>query len=362
MHFSTTRLARSVLATAALAVVSPAMAADHLEAPAVMGRGQLDVNDLYAFQAPNPNNTVLILTVNPFAGQLSPTDFGTAADGIGYEFTVDNNGDAIADVTYSAAFSGTGPNQTFSFSRNGSSLISGATVGSISDFSTGSGMGSITAGVFDDPFFFDLNGFENGLNFTGDDFFAGADVGAIVVELPSADFGASQVGLLGRTTLNGDQFDRIGRPAIGTALIPDGSKDAFNLAAPVNDLANFGEAVTASIASLSNPDNADALTPVLLPDLLTYDSTSATGFLNGRRLQDDVIDATLALVSDGAVTSDGVDGNDAAFRSVFPYLAPANSVIAVPEPATLSLGLVGGGMVAGLSRRRRRRLSAADAV
>ena len=50
-------------------------AADHLDAPNLSGDD--DVNDLYAFQSPNnPDNTVLVLTTNPFAGQVSGTTFG----------------------------------------------------------------------------------------------------------------------------------------------------------------------------------------------------------------------------------------------------------------------------------------------
>jgi hypothetical protein len=40
-------------------------------------------------------------------------------------------------------------------------------------------------------------------------------------------------------------------------------------------------------------------------------------------LADDVIDIELGLVTNGAVTSDCV-GNDSAFTSSFPYLAPEN--------------------------------------
>ena len=43
-----------------------ARAADHLDAPILVGNGQLDINDVYAFQSPsNADNTVLIMTVNP---------------------------------------------------------------------------------------------------------------------------------------------------------------------------------------------------------------------------------------------------------------------------------------------------------
>jgi len=73
---------------------SALQAADHLDAPLLQipGAGDRDINDLYAFQSPtNADNTVFILTVNPFAGQLSGTTFGTEVD---YQFQIDNNGDA----------------------------------------------------------------------------------------------------------------------------------------------------------------------------------------------------------------------------------------------------------------------------
>jgi hypothetical protein len=65
------------------------------------------------------------------------------------------------------------------------------------------------------------------------------------------------------------------------------------------------------------------LADILLPDILTVDTSNPAGFLNGRGLADDVIDAELALVTNGAVTTDCV-ANDSAFSDSFPYLAPPN--------------------------------------
>jgi len=66
-------------------------------------------------------------------------------------------------------------------------------------------------------------------------------------------------------------------------------------------------------------DQAEALAKVLLPDILTFNYTSPAGFLNGRRLQDDVIDIELNLVTRGAVTGDKV-GPHTDYLSQFPYL------------------------------------------
>ena len=309
----------------------PIQAADHLDAPSLSGNGQADVNDLYAFQSPsNPDNTVLILTVNPFAGSASPTTFATDVD---YEFQIDNTGDAIADLTFRTTFSDNGADQSLELTRGATSLATGI-VGANLSTSVG---GMVQAGLFDDPFFFDLVGFNDGFNFTGEDTLAGANVSAIVLEIPSSELGGPNIGVWARTVKDGNQIDRIGRPAINTALIPSARKDEFNLGSPDQDFANFGGDVNASITGLSDQANADALTGILLPDVLTLDTSNPAGFLNGRQLADDVIDAELNLLSAGAVLGDGVDSNDVPFRSSFPYLAVQN----IPEPSGFVLALVG---------------------
>jgi hypothetical protein len=340
-----------------LGAASDSLAADHLDAPVLRGAGQggRDINDVYVFQSPsNAANTVLVLTVNPFAGMVNP--FGTISPrtfepAVEYQFRVDNNGDAQPDVTYTTTFTpAAGGVQTLTTTRNGAPFAAGNTGANIAI----AGGGTMRAGLFDDPFFFDLVGFNNGFNFTGTDTFAGADVSAIVLEVPSSDLGAQNVGIWARTVVGGNQVDRMGRPAINTALIPSARKDEFNLGLPANDPANFGDSVRTSIAGLNggNAAHAASTAGVLLPDVLTFDTASAGGFLNGRRLADDVIDAELTILTNSPTPiGDGVNMNDAAFRSVFPYLAPPNFV---PEPSTIAL-LVACWLAIGYGVRCRRR-------
>ena len=72
---------------------------------------------------------------------------------------------------------------------------------------------------------------------------------------------------------------------------------------------------------------ATAIAGVLLPDVLTLDTSSGAGFLNGRKLDDDVIDAVLPIATGGffggspVLTTDEVPANDVAFSGSFPYLA-----------------------------------------
>ncbi len=316
-----TTLAVCALAGGAALAADSAGAADHLDAPGVAADGRTDINDLYAFQSPeDPDKTVVIMTVNPLSGIVSGDSFHPEAE---YTFNIDQDGDATADRRITVKFSDVSPTgQRYAVKLDGPAVANGRTGSTTPLRRIG---GSVTAGSFEDPFFFDLNGFRNGLNFTGADAFAGADVSAIVIELPSAWVGGN-VGIWATTSIDGRQIDRMGRPAINTVLIPSDRKDEFNSSQPSNDRAAFGDDVRAAITGLSGGDAAfaTAVTDVLLPDVLTFDTQSSAGFLNGRQLADDVIDAELGLLTKGAVTGDGVNANDVPFLDRFPYLAPAN--------------------------------------
>lgn len=313
------------LLVGATAVGLSAGAADHLDAPRTAANPSLDINDIYAFQSPqNADNTVLIMTVNPLAGILSPTEFDENG---AYRILVDNDGDAKDDVFIPISFEDLDNDGTQEMRVHGWGTDK---VGEAFNLRNG---GTAWAGVADDPFFFDLAGFNDGLDFTGDDFLAGTNVSAIVLELPS-DFltggGDSNIAVWGTTATRqggGGRVDQMGRPAISTVLIPSDLKNQFNRTPPHQQFAKYGELVADTIASLNGGDTAtaEAIASVLLPDVLTVDVSSPAGFLNGRGLADDVIDAELGLLTNGALTTDGVDANDVPFSDTFPYLAPAHS-------------------------------------
>lgn len=339
-----------VLALAFGLVAVPASAADHLDAPGLTSPGgdsRLDITDVYAFQSPsNPENTVLIMGVNPLAGVQNDGTF--RAGNALYAFKIDTNGDAIEDVTFRIKFGKPDENmvQRVMIAREGGvdMDLNGEMRNPIAKGKTGEtislpGGGMLFAGVMDDPFFFDLNGFLN-LDFcapgeTRPNFFAGLNISAIVLEVPSSWFGATNIGVWARTVANGKQIDRMGRPAINTVFIPNNPlepvgtepsmKNKFNAARPRNDQQRFRGEVVDTLKIFYGDDDAtvNALADILLPDILTLDTSDPSGFLNGRGLADDVIDAEYALVTNGAVTTDCVS-NDSAFTDMFPYLAPKN--------------------------------------
>jgi hypothetical protein len=364
---------------------SRARAADHRDSPGLMppgGDNRADITDIYAFQSPaDPSKTVLVLNVNGLTKAGEPAYFGTKVPGvsrdrrIGYWLNVDSNGDAVADVRYSIAFGKPrGGVQAFEVRRNGKVLIpmgKGRTTafGAAPAIVSAKGIRAF-AGMRDDPFFFDLDGFLNitapldsdtandAKSFIGcsgqgsrPDAFAGSNVSSIVLEVPDAQLhsgSSTQVGIWGATTIGSAQNDRMGRPAIATVFIPnnpippdnagDSLKSTFNHAQPKDDRASFRGEVVNTLRTLfslndkggpvggSDDPSDDAATinglaDVLLPDVLTYDTSQGGGFLNGRKLTDDVIDAELDLVTEGLVTTDCVPANDVPFPGAFPYLA-----------------------------------------
>jgi hypothetical protein len=202
------------------------------------------------------------------------------------------------------------------------------------------------AGLRSDPFFFDLVGFLHGFQFTGSDFFVDKNVFGIALDIPNTLLGSnSKVGIWTRTripmTMQPDrlvQVDQMGRPGINTVLNHGNDKNVFNATQPV-DMQNTLSTVAPTIGqtllsvfqqelqalSADSPkgqytaDQALGIAKILLPDILTYDYSSTAGYLNGRRLQDDVIDISLNLVTNGKVTGDGV-GPHTDYLGDFPYL------------------------------------------
>jgi len=133
--------------------------------------------------------------------------------------------------------------------------------------------------------------------------------------------------------------DREAVPLAVNGLMPPARKDEYNGATPVDD-AN-GRFRADLITSLNNFGTNETNRNMLLNmiqvngDLirlnLTVPNTGPGGGNNanggpanmgGRRLQDDVADATFTLINNGQPLGDFVDRNDFVFGNVFPYVAP----------------------------------------
>jgi hypothetical protein len=172
------------------------------------------------------------------------------------------------------------------------------------------------------------------------------------------------------------QVQRMGNPLINELIIGTGSKDRFSMDQPRNDaqfahfaldplIARVINALTGGVVPIPPVPRADLLplvtyaAPIAAPgtptgpvaDLLRLNTGvpatppdsinrlgliagDAAGFPNGRRLQDDVVDIALRVVVGGVLVpgfnafpnnrlGDGVNVNDAPYRTEFPYLANA---------------------------------------
>jgi hypothetical protein len=168
------------------------------------------------------------------------------------------------------------------------------------------------------------------------------------------------------------RVDRMGMPAVATALIGSAMKNAYNDANPSDD--EMGDFVTelamrntalhmaldddlVAPPRLLTPCSMTIIPPgeslpecfsqdvipgvpvaaLVVPDTLNLDPALPAGFPNGRRLEDPVIDVTLSviLLRLGATCGTGTCGpttlvgvnpmmNDVANLTTFPYLAPAH--------------------------------------
>jgi hypothetical protein len=359
---------------AATALIAPA--ADHRDGPIFVNtaaNGTADINDIYIFQAPgNVNNTVMVFDVQPFPGVLTPAFFDPS---LTFDIKLDNTGDAVEDITFRITFGPPNAAGVQDVTLRALPSTKFPPTGILARGKTGTnipiaGGGMFRAAIQDDPFFFDAGQFglfaaagavspvrNPGKNFFG----PSVNTLSMILELPTAKIRSSpanpMVGVFVTCSKNGVQLDRMGRPAINTALIPPlprnstargERRNAFNAGHPRNDRRDFRADMFFILKNvMGNTDaTSNGLADFLLPDLLTFNTNTAfttnakdgNGFPNGRRLRDDVIDVEFTLLLSALkITTDFVDDDngdkitdgtmrpDGTLRPIaFPYIGAAN--------------------------------------
>ena len=195
------------------------------------------------------------------------------------------------------------------------------------------------AGWRSEPFFFDTQGALNNLQFTGADFFAGADVCSIVLELPNSALGQGPIALWARTVdrRGGEwvQADRGARPSQSIFLTGD-DKAAYLAEVPAND-ARFIPTFAHSLEHTGGyaPEEAVRVARSLLPDVLRYEPTRPASYpSNGRALSDDVMDVFISVITNGKITQDKVGPHNDLLAG-FPYLGPPHEDRSRPSPGGL---------------------------
>jgi hypothetical protein len=436
-------------AAVALGGLGGASASSHREAPLISQDPVADNTDTYAFVSPdNPSTVTLIANWIPLEAPAGGPNFYRFGDDVLYAIHVDNDGDAVPEVSYYFRFHTTVKNgNTFLYNtgpvkslddpnlnvvqsyditevRNGVSRtiatglpVPPANIGPRSTPNYGrlfqQGIRTLPngikafAGPVDDPFFvdlgsvFDLAGLRP-LNpahkiplpaAKGHDGLEDYNVHTIALQIPKALLTNGKDPVIGvwsstyrrRTRVFtkgganlqsfGDwvQVSRLGMPLVNEVVIPLAKKDLFNASKPVDD-AQFGAFVQdpeparlipvlypgvtvppaprsdlvaiflTGIPGLNQPtvvkpsemirlNTSIPPTPPALQNRLGLLAGQKDGFPNGRRLGDDVVDIELQALAGGTpftpafnhapnnALTDGVDHNDEAFSSHFPYLA-----------------------------------------
>jgi hypothetical protein len=183
-----TRLTVAGLATAAALLLTQdgVQAADHAEAPGTSGDNPADIADVYAWHSEDGSRLVAVLT---FAGRQAAGTPPTYDTEVLYGIHIDNNADAMPDIDIWCRF---GTNMAGDETGMQCLNIPGTTGPIEGPVETNLDLGnSFTAyaGGFDDPFFFDLEGYQQTLmsgTLSFDnmrDFFAMQNVTAIVIEM-----------------------------------------------------------------------------------------------------------------------------------------------------------------------------------
>jgi len=165
------------------------------------------------------------------------------------------------------------------------------------------------------------------------------------------------------------QVNRLGNPFFNEALVATKDKDNWNFDSPTDDASKYANyASNPELATLINvvynlglqTTNRADLVGIFIPDVLKVDTstppvplpgqagfnrlsvfggdtvvnmagqTVASGWPNGRRLGDDVMDIALTAIASPPgspvfILGDNVNFNDATFNQVFPFAATPNS-------------------------------------
>ncbi|MEV7737573.1 DUF4331 family protein [Streptomyces sp. NPDC088921] len=328
----------------------------HQDTEAAKQDPRLDISDVYLFKG--GTGTVLVMNTNPVSA-----DKGFHPEAL-YEFHVDTNDDAVADLTLQFRFDEPGADgrQTWSLYRLAGAeaadrnalgtLLAGGTT---EEIATTEHCVKTFVGKAGDPFYLDgtvvtaivtavktgaktdLGGFDPG---NAANLFAGSNVTAIVLEVPADILGAETIGVWATTALNDHhggwiQINRCATPLVSTLFdVTEAGFDDYNLTDPNDDPENYGELVQRKVSALvsANGTHHDptaygaAVRDVLLPDVLRYQVGTDAGFgaknRNGRGLTESAPEAMFEIVLNTPVAMGlTIDDATGALRTEFPYLS-----------------------------------------
>ena len=143
-----------------LAFLLYVIAADHSEAPATIADQAADIADVYAWYEGNK-----LITALTFAGLATPVanQAGNYDENVLYQVHIDNNDDNNADINIEIRF-GQDADNNWGVQVKNLPGVSGVTSGPVDTVLSANNNYKVYAGLTDDPFFFDLDGFRQTLD------------------------------------------------------------------------------------------------------------------------------------------------------------------------------------------------------
>jgi hypothetical protein len=179
-----------------------------------------------------------------------------------------------------------------------------------------------------EPFFFDLDGYFNNFQWTGQNVNAANNVFSIVLELPNSEFsGSSLIGVWARTLapIHGElhQVDQAGHPGTSPIFFMGQAEQQalFNGSHPSNQVDRFLERVISVFQERFgfSPEEARAEALQWLPDLLPFEPGCVETYPNGRWPNDDTLAFAGLLWTRGKCGPSLSKGNTNLLAD-FPYL------------------------------------------
>jgi hypothetical protein len=387
-----------------LALNSQVIASDHGDTRENVARIGSDMTDVFIFPSKeDPESVVLATTVHPL---ITPDQVdGVFFDpGLLIQFKIDTTGDFVEDRVIQFRFVGYGAGQRVLVSGPARPLLVGTenifgrlqpVIGRFNQTFRPNPKSSmrVFCGAREDPFFFDVGRLiqifpDRGIALLGQpdlpnaqfpfgpddpqflswrppgeaqDFLAGLNLLAIVVELPRAALGGGVIRMWCTVSVPSAppnfrfiQQERLARPVINEvfATVSNNRHSVNNKINPTQDINELAKDVEGFLTFPAgrSPAIRQAIRSVVIPDVMVadlsspdpasylgYETGGATGGrFGGRDLKDDVADISLNIIfgatisalglapDDGAeipaLTSDNVDASAKHFLDVFPYL------------------------------------------
>lgn len=301
---------------------------DHKDSDYVDAHPMIDIGDFFLWPGAS-GGPVFMISLNPLTSPdpRETSEIHLDANAV-YEFKVDLDGDAVADISYKITVEGNVPTQRVTMRKAfGKDAVSNLPVGEIIATGESTAYGAVEANVIEgengemlfvgprqDPFFFDFRGIvcpvaddlrfalgEDGLPSDGSaqDTFGPTNMTIVALEVP--DLKGKKIGSWGLTSRaeDGKGLDRCGRPSITAVFLPKtptGRNDAnypygvlkqpYNETPPSEDVERYDEAFRYRLKQVQADES---LAEYFLPDILTYDPSMPQVFPNGRNLVEDAV-------------------------------------------------------------------------